>query len=220
MSSDGVFTIHTDGGARGNPGPAAYAYVIERPGAPDIEVAERLGNQTNNFAEYTALLRALEHAKRLGARRLDIRSDSDLMVNQLKGSFKVKHPGLIPLHKKAKELWDDFEHVDIRHIRREYNTRADALYNAALDGDERPPTLTPDVRAAATVDAATVVPASAKKRGNVTASVDAPDKVHKQAVAYLSSQAEYWAEGDPDHPDPQEVWEHLWKLLKDAGAVK
>jgi hypothetical protein len=113
-------------------------------------------------------------------------------------------------------LWDDFEHVDIRHIRREYNTRADALYNAALDGDEKPPALTD--AAPASVEAAQPVPA--KKRASAAAPVDGVDKVHKQAVAYLWSQAAIWAEGDPDHPDPQEVWDHLWKLLEEAGAVK
>src|SRR5207245_10750910 len=81
MSEPGVFTIHTDGAARGNPGPAAFAYTIEHDGDTDVEAKGRLGETTNNVAEYTAVVRALEHAKQLGANRLLVLSDSDLMVN-------------------------------------------------------------------------------------------------------------------------------------------
>src|SRR5262245_3527425 len=102
MSETDVFTIHTDGAARGNPGPAAFAYPIERPGAPAIEVKGRLGETTNNVAEYTAVLRALEHARRLGARRVAVLSDSELMVNQMTGKYKVKHEGLRPLYEEAR----------------------------------------------------------------------------------------------------------------------
>src|SRR5881392_2669478 len=94
MSEPAVYTIHTDGAARGNPGPAAFAYVIEQPGSPAIEVKGTLGETTNNVAEYTALLRALEHAKRLGAWQVLVHSDSELMVNQMQGKYKVKNEGL------------------------------------------------------------------------------------------------------------------------------
>src|SRR5437868_1765974 len=103
MSAD-VLTIYTDGAARGNPGPAAFAYVMRRPGAPDIEEKGCLGDSTNNVAEYTALVRALEHAQRLGARRLIVNSDSELMVKQMAGEYKVKHEGLRPLYEQAVAL--------------------------------------------------------------------------------------------------------------------
>src|SRR5437879_5486511 len=100
MSDTDVMTIHVDGAARGNPGPAAYAYIIERPGEPDVEAKERLGKATNNVAEYTALVQALEHANTLGGKRLVIFSDSDLLVQQMKGTYRVKNEGLRPLHEK------------------------------------------------------------------------------------------------------------------------
>src|SRR4051812_13830594 len=95
-----AYIIHTDGGSRGNPGPAAYAYVIERPGTPAIEVKAFLGRTTNNIAEYTGLVKALEHARALGARELVVHSDSELMVKQLRGEYKVKNEGLRPLYEE------------------------------------------------------------------------------------------------------------------------
>ena len=130
-----VLTIHTDGAARGNPGPAAFAYVIRRDGQEDVEEKGHIGTATNNVAEYTALIKALERAKELGGRRLVIHSDSELMVNQMKGAYKVKNAGLRPLYEEARELWKEFEQVTIRHIRREENSDADALCNQALDAE-------------------------------------------------------------------------------------
>src|SRR5437764_15472736 len=104
MTSTPEYVIYTDGGSRGNPGPAAYAYTIECPGQPTIEEKGFLGDSTNNIAEYTGLIRALEHAKRLGARRLTVNSDSELMVHQMNGVYKVKHPGLLPLYQEANKL--------------------------------------------------------------------------------------------------------------------
>src|SRR5947199_958643 len=113
MSDAGVFTIYTDGAARGNPGPAAYAYIIERPGQDDVEFCQRLGNATNNVAEYTALIEALKKAKTLGGRRLIVHSDSELMVKQMNGEYKVKNAGLQPLFEEARRLRGDFDRVDI-----------------------------------------------------------------------------------------------------------
>src|SRR6516225_5429237 len=106
---DEVFTIYTDGAARGNPGPAAYAFVIERDGAPVIEEKGTLGHTTNNVAEYTALVRALEHAARLGARRLLIHSDSELLVKQMNGEYQVKSEDLRALFEQAKAMARRFE---------------------------------------------------------------------------------------------------------------
>src|SRR5207253_6371220 len=86
-----TWTIYTDGGSRGNPGPAAYAYVIKRPGEPDIEEMVYLGQTTNNIAEYTGMVKALEHAKELGGRTLIVNSDSELMVKQMNGQYRVKN---------------------------------------------------------------------------------------------------------------------------------
>src|SRR5437588_5779992 len=129
MATTPEYVIHTDGGSRGNPGPAAFAYIIECDGQPTIEGKGFLGTSTNNIAEYTGLIKALEHAKRLGARRLLIQSDSELIINQMNGSYKVKHPGLLPLYEEADELRRSFDHVSLRHIRREHNKRADLLCN-------------------------------------------------------------------------------------------
>jgi ribonuclease HI len=133
------FKIHIDGAARGNPGPAAYAYVIERDDGEPIEEAERLGETTNNFAEYTALVRVLERARDLGGRRLSIKSDSELLVKQMNGQYKVKHPELKILYGQAIELRRGFESVTIQHVRREHNKRADELCNLVLDGLLSPP---------------------------------------------------------------------------------
>ena len=103
-SANDVITIHTDGGARGNPGPAAFAYVLERPGQDDIEEKGLLGVSTNNIAEYTALVKALEHAQKLGGRHVLVHSDSELMVKQMNGAYKVKNENLLPLFEAARKL--------------------------------------------------------------------------------------------------------------------
>src|SRR5262245_10532620 len=133
MSATPEYVIHTDGGARGNPGPAAFAYVIECPGRSAIEEKGFLGETTNNVAEYEGLVRALEHARKLGARKLLVLSDSELVVRQMNGDYKVRHAGLLPLYEQADELRRSFDHVTFRHIRRENNKRADQLCNDALD---------------------------------------------------------------------------------------
>jgi ribonuclease HI len=140
MSDPILLTIHTDGASRGNPGPAAYAYVIERAGEPDIEEAGKIGRMTNNQAEYTALVRALERALALGpAHKVELYSDSELMVKQMRGEYKVKNGDLKPLFEEGRRLADRFSHgVAFHHIPREQNGRADALGNQALDGKREP----------------------------------------------------------------------------------
>jgi ribonuclease HI len=126
-------TIHTDGAARGNPGPAAFAYVITRDGQPDIEENGCMGSATNNVAEYTALVRALRHAVQLGAERVSLFSDSELMVKQMNGEYRVKNEDLKPLFQEAKRLAAEIGDVTFRHVRREQNSRADQLCNESLD---------------------------------------------------------------------------------------
>jgi ribonuclease HI len=158
MNEAGDLTINTDGGARGNPGPAAYAYVIVQEGAPPIEEAGCLGHATNNQAEYTALVRALEHASRLGTdRKLLIRSDSELMVKQMNGEYRVKDAGLRPLYEQACSLRRKFPSVTIRHVPRAQNAWADRLYNQALDGNR-------DQCPATTNNEAATAPRSSGKR--------------------------------------------------------
>src|SRR5215218_7144913 len=127
-------TMHIDGAARGNPGPAAYAVVIARPGLPPVEEADTLGSATNNVAEYTALVAGLERAADLGLKRLAVFSDSELLVKQMNGEYRVRHPDLLPLYSDAKDLLKEFDAVSIAHVRRGQNARADALCNQALDG--------------------------------------------------------------------------------------
>ena len=135
-----TLTIHTDGASRGNPGAAAFAYVIARPDESPIEEGGCLGEMTNNQAEYTALVRALEHALRLGPEhRLHVHADSELMVKQMRGEYKVKNTELRDLFERARDLAGKFTGgVVYTHIRRELNKRADALCNEALDGKRGP----------------------------------------------------------------------------------
>ncbi|MEA2390253.1 MAG: ribonuclease [Solirubrobacteraceae bacterium] len=126
--------VHVDGGARGNPGPAAIAAVISVPGGDVIdESAERIGSVTNNVAEYRALLLGLERARALGADEVDVIGDSELVVKQVQGLYKVKHPSMRPLHAQARSALHDFARWSIRAVPRAQNERADELVNAALD---------------------------------------------------------------------------------------
>jgi ribonuclease HI len=136
MNEATVLTIYTDGASRGNPGAAAFAYVINRDGQPVLEEADCLGQMTNNQAEYTALIRALERALELGPHhRVIVYSDSELMVKQMNGEYRVRNEELRGLYEQACALRRRFEGpVTIRHIRREQNKRADQLCNNALDG--------------------------------------------------------------------------------------
>jgi ribonuclease HI len=126
--------ISTDGASRGNPGPAGIGVVLETTdGQPLGEIAEYIGHTTNNVAEYRALLAGLERALALGGKRLRVRADSELMIKQLRGDYQVKHARLAPLHREVRRLLGCFEHVELRHVRREFNARADELANAGID---------------------------------------------------------------------------------------
>jgi ribonuclease HI len=126
---------HIDGASRGNPGPAAYAVVLETPdGEPLACFSKCLGRTTNNVAEYQGLLAALEYALDNGHRRLEVISDSELLVRQIQGRYKVKSPDLKPLYEQARERIGGFERFSIRHVLRAENRQADRLANEALEG--------------------------------------------------------------------------------------
>ena len=125
---------HSDGGARGNPGPAGYGVVIkDESGRKVAALSEYLGHQTNNFAEYQGLIAALEYALEHGPKALKLISDSELLVRQIKGIYKVKNATLKDLHARAKELIAQLEWFSIGHALREHNREADRLANAAMD---------------------------------------------------------------------------------------
>ena len=127
--------MNVDGGARGNPGPAAIGAVIQSPEGEVLEErGERIGTATNNVAEYRALLLGIERAAELGAAELELVGDSELIVRQVKGEYKVKDATLRELHGEVKRALRPFASWSIRHVRREQNAAADRLVNLALDG--------------------------------------------------------------------------------------
>jgi ribonuclease HI len=126
--------VHVDGGARGNPGPAAIGVVLSTPDGDVLdEAAERIGVATNNVAEYRALLLGLERAHALGATEVEVINDSELVARQVGGAYKVKHAGLRPLYDQAMTALRGFERWSVRSVPRAQNARADGLVNAALD---------------------------------------------------------------------------------------
>ena len=130
----GPLHIHIDGGSRGNPGDAAFGvHVADSQGTVLAELYGVLGRATNNVAEYQALLHALKWAAARGEKRLLVFSDSELLVRQIEGRYKVKNAALRPLYEQARILMTRFDDVKVSHVRREQNTDADALVNRALD---------------------------------------------------------------------------------------
>ena len=126
--------VNVDGGARGNPGPAAIAAVVQGPGGEVLEErGERIGRATNNVAEYRALLLGIERAAALGASELELVGDSELIVRQVRGEYKVKDAAMRELHAEVRRALGEFDRWSIRHVRREQNAEADRLVNEALD---------------------------------------------------------------------------------------
>jgi ribonuclease HI len=129
-----AIVAYIDGGARGNPGPAGYGVRLEMPDSTLVEeFSAAIGHATNNVAEYHGLLAALEWALAHGHKRLHVRSDSLLLVQQMLGRYKVKHPGLRPLHAKARLLANEIGRVTFEHVGRSHNAHADRLANQAMD---------------------------------------------------------------------------------------
>lgn len=188
MSESDELIIHTDGASRGNPGDAAFAYTIERDGEEIIEEAGCLGKMTNNQAEYTALVRALEHALQLGPKhRVVIYSDSELMVKQMRGEYKVKNEELRDLYQQASRIAQQFTgRVRLEHVRRGDNRRADQLCNEALDGKRE---ASPEA----------LLREHSARQGNL----------HEEAIQCLTkAQAQ---------PSPELVWKSLVAILERHG---
>ncbi len=132
-----MIVAYIDGGARGNPGPAGYGVRIEAPGGTVLaELHGGIGVATNNVAEYNGLLAALQWAVDHGQPRLRIRADSELLVKQMRGEYKVKNPGLKPLYVRARLLVMSLDEVVFEHVRRELNEEADRLSNLGMDAAE------------------------------------------------------------------------------------
>jgi ribonuclease HI len=126
--------VHVDGGARGNPGPAAAACVLSSPdGELLAERSQLLGNVTNNVAEYRALLLGLQCARELGATEVEVVGDSELIARQVRGAYKVRHEAMKPLYREARQALAQFDRWSIRTVPRAQNAQADALVNDALD---------------------------------------------------------------------------------------
>jgi ribonuclease HI len=198
MSDAAALTINIDGAARGNPGPAAYAYIIVRDGHPQIEEAGCLGSATNNVAEYTALVNALQRAAELGGKRLLIRSDSELLVKQMNGEYRVKNEQLRELYEEARQLVKRFDTVMLRHVPRGQNSEADRLCNEALEAKCAP--------------GASRKPAASRKAPR-------EERVKEDAVRCLQDAARAWSKGDPAAPTPEQVWDQLWSILQENGIA-
>jgi ribonuclease HI len=126
--------LHIDGASRGNPGEAGFGVHVTRPDGTEVAgLFGYLGRATNNVAEYQALLHALRYAIGRGVRRVRIFSDSELVVRQMDGVYRVKHPGMVPLHREARALMARFDEARLSHVRREQNREADRLANQAVD---------------------------------------------------------------------------------------
>lgn len=132
-ASGGTATANIDGGSRGNPGPAGYGVRVETEDGSIVELKQALPLATNNVAEYSGLLAALRWAADSGIAKLHIRSDSELLVKQMKGQYRVKNSGLQPLYEEAVALSRRIGRVTFEHVRREYNKEADRLANEAMD---------------------------------------------------------------------------------------
>lgn len=126
-------TANIDGGSRGNPGPAGYGVRITRDDGSTVDLKGSIGVATNNIAEYNGLLAALQWAADNAIRALHVKADSELMVKQMLGEYRVKNPGLQPLHEEARRLVARIGRVTFEHVRREFNTDADRLANEAMD---------------------------------------------------------------------------------------
>jgi ribonuclease HI len=212
-------TMHIDGASRGNPGKAAYAVVLARPGLPVVEEADTIGTASNNVAEYTALVEGLTLASELGVKALQVFSDSELMVKQMNGEYKVKNEDLRALYEEACRLRRQFEKVTLTHVRREQNKRADLIGNEALDGRPRrrgepaPADFLPEKEVGGSGSSSR--PAPRPPRSNVD-----DGAVRADAVQCLADAARHWAANGVAGLPPEVVWEQLWSLLDEAGVLK
>jgi ribonuclease HI len=150
-SATAAYRANIDGGSRGNPGPASYGVVIRDPrGQVVAKLKKYIGRSTNNVAEYYGLIAALDYAQQHGIRALHVQSDSELLVRQMHGQYKVKSPELRPLFERARKMAQTFASFKIEHVYREQNAEADALANEALDETSGRPAAPPRIDANAT----------------------------------------------------------------------
>lgn len=133
LSGGGTATVNVDGGSRGNPGPAGYGAYVAREDGTVIELKGFIPHATNNVAEYNGLLTALRWAAEQGLATLHVKADSELMMKQMRGEYRVKNAGLLPLYEEAKRLARRIPKVTYTHVRREFNKEADRLANEAMD---------------------------------------------------------------------------------------
>ncbi|HET6572165.1 MAG TPA: ribonuclease HI family protein [Fimbriiglobus sp.] len=206
--SEPTATVHIDGASRGNPGPAAYAVVLRLPNQATYLDSEPIGRATNNVAEYTALVRALELASEKGVKVLTVFSDSELLVRQMNGEYRVKNADLQELYAEAQALRKRFDRVTLTHVRREANAEADRLCNVTLDCEKQLRKTAPVSREAE--------PSAAppRVRGG------APEPLEEEAVALLNAVAKSWAGNGAAAPSAVEVWDRLWALLDEHGVLK
>ena len=205
-SSAAAHRFNVDGGSRGNPGPAAYGVVIRSPkGEVVAQLKKYIGRSSNNVAEYYGLIAALDYAESHGVRALRVESDSELLVKQMRGEYKVKSPELRPLFERARKMAQSFESFRIDHVYREQNAEADALANEALDETSGRATAASSAAASAPSTAAKAAPRAAKS----AAAVAKPEP--RRFRARFRSGVLYLLE-DVDLPDGEEV-EVLIRLL-------
>jgi ribonuclease HI len=181
-----------------------------------IEEADTIGTASNNVAEYTALVEGLSLAAELGVKKLHVYSDSELLVKQMNGEYKVKNEDLRELYEEACRLKKQFEKVTITHVRREQNKRADQIGNDALDG-------VPRKRGAPPIEEAPVnrdhQGATATRPRAPKANVD-DSSVRVEAIQCLADAAKHWAAHGVAKLPPEAVWEQLWSILDEAGVLK
>jgi len=233
-----VYTVHIDGASRGNPGPAAWAYTITASDGTVTECGGHLGTATNNVAEYTALLQALDQLYQMGARQAVIHSDSELLVKQMNGQYQVKDAHLKQLYEQAKAKCQRLDSVQLLHVRREQNRRADELCNQTLGSRaSKPASTAPTV---APTDAPTSAPTgqvsgrsaaaagAAKSAARSAATAKLPTKKAKRprpditadALECLRAAANAWARGNANDPPPEAVWEQLLSILHEDRSER
>jgi ribonuclease HI len=234
-----VYTVHIDGASRGNPGPAAWAYTITASDGTVTECGGHLGTATNNVAEYTALLQALDQLYQMGARQAVIHSDSELLVKQMNGQYQVKDAHLKQLYEQAKAKCQRLDSVQLLHVRREQNRRADELCNQTLGSRASKPASTAAPTVAPT-DAPTSAPTgqvsgrsaaaagAAKSAARSAATAKLPTKKAKRprpditadALECLRAAANAWARGNANDPPPEAVWEQLLSILHEDRSER
>jgi ribonuclease HI len=198
-------TVHIDGASRGNPGPAALAFVLQIHGEEPIHHAKTIGTVTNNVAEYSALLAALEKAKELSIGTLNVFSDSELLVKQMNGEYKVKHPDLLGLYNEARQLRSSIGLVTFTHVRRADNAEADRLCNEVLDQQKKHSTTIPKMAPLGPVPVSQPV-----RLGG------APEALETEAIALLNAAYAAWTQGRAE-PKPVDIWDLLWTIIGEHG---